>query len=106
VESVNENGVEIADILSLRPMVVPRGEGSGKLVCFIGLEGLRPSSAASARTRSSHLPRTVSRLAPGLCEGVHRLLAGGAGELEVDPVVLGLTREEGRDEMDEFRERE
>lgn len=106
MESVNENALEIVDMLSLRPRVSPTEGDSEKPVCFVGLEGLRPSSAASARTRSSHLPRTVSRLAPGLCEGIHRLLAGGTGKLELEPVVVGLTREVGRDEIDEFCERE
>lgn len=101
LESVNEDELERVDILSLRP----RGEPPGVVsICFVGLTDLRPSSTASARARSSHLSRTVSRLVPGRCEGVHRLLAGTTDGLE--PVVVGLTREVGRDEMDEFRERE
>lgn len=103
LESVNEDELEIVDILSLRPRLERLGVVS---ICFVGLTDLRPSSAASARARSSHLSRTVSRLVPGRCEGVHRLLAGTTGGLEPVPVVVGLTRDVGRDEMDEFRERE
>ena len=108
VESVNENELEIVDMLSLRPRAEPFLGDSEKSVCFVGLDDLCPSSAASARARSSHLLRTLSRLAPGLWEGVHRLLAetGGTAELEPDPVVVGLMREVGRDEMDEFRTKE
>lgn len=101
LESVNEDELEIADILSLRPRLERLGVVS---ICFVGLTDLRPSSTTSARARSSHLSRTVSRLVPGRCEGVHRLVAGTAGGLE--PVVVGLTTDAGRDDMDEFRERE
>lgn len=101
LESVNEDELEMVDMLSLRPRLERLGVVS---ICFVGLTDLRPSSAASARARSSHLSRTVSRLVPGRCEGVHRLVAGTTGGLE--PVVVGLTMDVGRDEMDEFRERE
>lgn len=93
LESVNE------EILSLRPRLERLGVVS---ICFVGLADLRSSSTASARARSSHLSRTVSTLAPGRCEGVHRLVAETTGGLE--PVVFGLTRDVGRDEMEEFRE--
>lgn len=101
LESVNEDELEIVDMLSLRPRLERLGVVS---ICFVGLTDLRPSSTASARARSSHLSRTVSRLVPGRCEGVHRLVAGTTGGLE--PVEAGLTRDVGRDEMDEVRERE
>lgn len=46
--------------------------------------------AASARTRSSHFPRTVSILPPMRCEGVHRRVVVDDVEVVLLPVVRGL----------------
>jgi hypothetical protein len=89
LESVNEDELEMVDMLSLRPRLERLGVVS---ICFVGLTDLRPSSAASARARSSHLSRTVSRLVPGQCEGVHRLVAGTTGGLLTE---LNVRRSEG-----------
>ena len=43
--------------------------------------------AASARTRSSHFPRTASMLPPMRCEGVHRRVVVDGVEVILLPVV-------------------
>lgn len=48
------------------------------------------SNSASARTRSSHFPRTVSKLPPTRCVGVQRLVPVRVGEGDVAPVSTGL----------------
>jgi hypothetical protein len=45
---------------------------------------------ASARTRSSHFPRTASILPPMRCEGVHRRVVVDGVEVVLLPVVREL----------------
>lgn len=52
------------------------GNGGGSISPDeLGVRVPLPSSAASAFARSSHLPRTVSKLFTTRCDGVHRLAA-------------------------------
>ena len=48
---------------------------------------------ASARTRSSHFPRTASILPPMRCEGVHRRVVVDGVDVVLLPVVRELTVE-------------
>lgn len=50
-----------------------------------GLDGMLMSRGFSAFARSSHLPRTASRLLPTRCDGVHLLVLAGV----TDPLGLG-----------------
>jgi hypothetical protein len=61
--------------------------GGGGGISRDGLGGPLVSRAASALALSSHFPRTVSKLFPTRCDGVHRL---ALAEVLPDPFELGL----------------
>jgi hypothetical protein len=72
-------------------------------ISLVGLVDLRPSSPAPAPAlaRSSHFPRTVSRLLPTRCDGIHLFLRDEGG-------ISALSGVEGAgwDDKDEFLDAE